>query len=315
MMRLSPALLLAIALTACGPAKSTPPKVLKNVFIILMENRNWDEVKGSPSAPYLNNTLLPMGAHAEAYSNPMDIHPSEPNYLWLEAGTNFGVLTDKDPVVNHQTSTAHLVTQLDAAGVSWKSYQEDIDGMTCPLTSANNYAAKHNPMVFFDDQTDNMNPLSTKCIQHMRPFTELATDLTKGTVARYNFITPNLCNDGHNDCTGKGGDKGANQVGESDAWLAANVPGILASDAYKDGGVLIITWDESTPTGTCPSLSPNCPVGMIVLSPYAKAGYSNTIPYDHSSTLRTFQEIFEVQPFLGGAANATDLKDLFKQFP
>jgi hypothetical protein len=55
---------------------------------------------------------------------------------------------------------------------------------------------------------------------------------------------------------------------------------------------------------------------MIVVSPFAKGnGYSNTIAYDHSSTLRTMQEIFGVRPFLRAAANATDLSDLFQTFP
>jgi hypothetical protein len=57
------------------------------------------------------------------------------------------------------------------------------------------------------------------------------------------------------------------------------------------------------------------PIGMIVLSPLIRAsGYGNTIYYTHSSTLRTFQEIFGVGPLLGDAANATDLSDLFLQY-
>src|SRR5436309_2193586 len=54
---------------------------------------------------------------------------------------------------------------------------------------------------------------------------------------------------------------------------------------------------------------------MIALSPFAKAGYSNSVPYTHSSTLRTMEEIFGVSPFLEGAASATDLSDLFSLPP
>src|SRR3954467_6888548 len=77
------------------------------VFIILMENHNWSDIKGSSSAPYINNTLLPEASHAEQYYNPPGIHPSEPNYLWLEAGTNFGIANDADPAFNHQATTDH----------------------------------------------------------------------------------------------------------------------------------------------------------------------------------------------------------------
>src|SRR6516165_5224158 len=85
---------------------------IKTVWIILMENHNWSQIKGSSSAPYINNTLLPMASHAEQYFNPPSIHPSLPNYLWLEAGTNFGVLDDNPPSSHHFSTTQHLVTLL-----------------------------------------------------------------------------------------------------------------------------------------------------------------------------------------------------------
>jgi len=276
---------------------------IKTVFLILEENHNWSTFKGSTSAPYINNTLLPTSAHAEQYYNPPGIHPSEPNYLWLEAGTNFGILDDNDPSTNHQSTTSHLVTFLKNANISWKSYQEDISGTTCPLTSVNNYAPKHNPFVFFDDVTNTNDPASAYCIAHVRPFTELATDLTNNTVASYNFITPNVCNDGHDSCSPLN-----DPVAQTDTWLMQNLPAIMNSTAYKAGGVAIfITWDEGE--------GGDGPIGMIVISPNAKPGYSNAIHYDHSSTLRTMEEIFHVTPLLGGAASATDLSDLFVSFP
>src|ERR1051325_7984500 len=84
---------------------------VQTVFIILMENHNWSQIKGSASAPYINNTLLPMSSYATQYFNPPGIHPSLPNYLWLEAGTNFQITDDNDPASNHQSTTSHLATQ------------------------------------------------------------------------------------------------------------------------------------------------------------------------------------------------------------
>jgi hypothetical protein len=288
---------------AAVPVPDAPPgpHAIKTVFIILMENKNWSQIKGSASAPYINQTLLPMASYATQYFNPPSDHPSEPNYLWLEGGQTFGVSDDGDPAVNHVASTAHLARQLKDAGVSWKSYQEDIGGTVCPLTSVAKYAPKHNPFVFFDDMTGTVNPNDAYCIAHNRPFTELAGDLSAGTVARYNFITPNLCDDMHDLCS-------LDQVKQGDTWLASVVPTILASSAYQDGGVLLITWDEAA--------IGDGPIGMIVLSPLAKGhGYSNAVHYSHSSTLRTLEEIFDVRPFLGDAANAVDLADLFQQYP
>jgi len=283
-------------------AQEVTPTPTTTVFVIMMENHNWSQIKDTTSAPYINS-LLSQGAHAEAYYNPPKLHPSEPNYIWLEAGTNFNVTNDDTPSSNHQASTAHLTTLLGAAGISWKAYQENIVGDVCPLKNKGLYAPKHNPMLFFDDVTDGNDPKSANCIAHVRPYTELATDLTAGNVANYNFITPNLCNDMHNSsgCATK------DSVKNGDDWLKQAIPPILASDAYKNGGIIFITWDEGE--------GGDGPIGMIVLSPNAKTGYSNTIPYTHSSTLRTLQEIFGVQPFLGDAANATDLSDLFTTFP
>ncbi len=281
----------------------------RTVFLIVMENHNWSDIKQSSSAPYINSTLLPMASHAEQYYNPPGLHPSEPNYLWLEAGTNFGVTTDDDPAVNHQSSTQHLVTLLEQAGISWKSYQEDIDGTVCPLQSSGLYAPKHNPMVFFDDVTNTNDAASSYCIAHVRPFSELASDLQNNTQARYNFITPNLCNDMHNTCSPMN-----DSVRQGDTWLSQQLPIILNSQAYQNGGVVFITWDEGESADS--SETSDGPIGLILLAPDAKGGgYSNTIHYTHSSTLRTIQELFGVTPLLGDAANATNLSDLFQTYP
>ncbi|MEP6810197.1 MAG: alkaline phosphatase family protein [Chthoniobacterales bacterium] len=259
-----------------------------SVFIILMENHNWSSIHGSASAPYINNTLLPMASYAEQYFNPPGNHPSEPNYLWLEAGTGFGITNDNPPSSNHQMTTNHLVTRLKNSGISWKTYQENITGSTCPLTDTYPYAVKHNPFAFFDDV------VAANCTTQMRPLTELPTDLANGTVAHYNFITPNIINDMHD-----------GTIAQGDTFLSQQVPAILQSAAFQNNGLLIITWDEGA-SGS------DGPIGMIVLSPLAKGGgYHNSVHYTHSSTLRTFLKIFGLPPNLGGAATALDLSDLF----
>ena len=281
-------------------AGTIPP--IQTVFLILLENESWEEVRGNTNAPYLNNTLLRMASRCEGYYNVTNLHPSLPNYLWLEAGTNFGILDNDNPDSNHQNTTNHFVTLLKNAGISWKTYHEDIPGTNVPLADWYGYAVRHNPFVYFDDVTGTNNPAYAYGIAHIRPYSELAADLTNNTVARYNFLKPNVCNDGHDSCAPY-----YDPVRQIDAWLAAEVPKILNSEAYRNNGALFITWDESH--------IPDPRIGMIVLSPLARGnGYANNIYYTHSSTLRTFQEIFGVGPFLGDAANATDLSDLFLQF-
>jgi len=283
-----------------SPFNMTPNTIngIKTVFIILMENHNWDTIRVTNSCPYINTNLLPMASWCSQYYNPPGNHPSEPNYIWLVAGSALGIQDDNPPSINHLSSTNNLFTQLDAAGISWKTYQEDITGTVVPDTDSGEYAVRHNPFVFFDSVRNNL----TYCTNHVRPYTELGRDLTNNTVPRFNFITPNLTNDMHNLATGS-----TSTRPQGDYWLSHEVPKILNSQAFTNGGVLFITWDEgngSTADG---------PIGMIVLSPRAKGGgYTNSIYYDHSSTVRTIQNIFGLRTYLGAAAYATDLGDLFK---
>src|SRR5262249_32127396 len=160
-------------------------------------------------------------------------------YLWLEGGQTFGKTTDADPSRNHIASNEHLTSLLDAAGVSWRSYQEDIPGNVCPLTEVRHYVPRHQPFVYFDDVTGGGDAAAARCIAHVRPYEELAGDLERDSVASYNFITPNLCHDMHDSCPPL-----HDRVRQGDDWLARELPRILASNAYRDGGAVFITWDE-----------------------------------------------------------------------
>jgi len=297
-----------------GDAASSGPQ--RTVFIIALENQNWDAIKGSASAPYVNQLIgatASQVSYAERYSNPTGIHPSEPNYLWMEAGTNFSITNDNPPAQNHQSTTMHLANLLDAAGISWRFWQEDVSGNDCPLTDVNRYAAKHNAAVFFDDVTNTNSRTAPRCIEHVRPYSEFAPALANHSVARYNFITPNLCNDGHDSCAPVN-----DQIRQSDNWLSTELPRILQSQNYQEGGIVFVLWEESEPSLTCLSLNPTCPVGFLVISPLAKGnGYHNTVVYDHSSLLKSVEEIFGLGPLLGHAADVAvnDLRDLFSTFP
>ena len=311
-----------------APSHAQLSKV-KTVWVIMMENHNWignnagaqfgdPDIKGNKLAPYINNTLTKISAYANGYYNPPGNHPSQPNYLWIEAGTNFGILSDTQPgQPKNLTTTAHLTHLLDAAGISWHAYAEPDFGSsvfdTCPLDFSY-LDVEHLGPVYFNDVNDKLNPKSAVCIRHVKPFYSLATDLADHTGARFNLITPNLCHDGHEGISPCDTNEPADNTQRSDAWLKQNVPVIMQSDAYKDGGAIFIVWDEGEDSGAYS----DGPIGMFVLSPFAKGGgtkaYSNSIHYDHSSLLKTLQEIFKVKPLLGAAADpkTTDLSDLFQ---
>jgi len=280
---------------------------IKHIFMILMENNNWSTITGSSTATYINGTLLPMSSYCTNYFNPPGNHPSEPNYVWLEAGTNTFVdhtfSTDNDPSQTNSTaSTQHLSTLLTGKGLTWREYAEDASGNGCPINSSGLYAVKHVPFLFFQDVAGN--PPSTSsatCTANVKPFTQLATDLQAGTVADYNFISPNLCDDMH----GASGCQ-SDVIHQGDQWLGQTVPLIMNSSVYKDSAIFIV-WDEGAGSVS------DGPIGMIAVSPFAKGGgYKAPAHYDHSSTVRTVEEVFGLMPLLANATSATSLSDLFK---
>jgi hypothetical protein len=318
-----------LALVALLPAASNAQmSKVKTVWVILMENHNWTgnnagaafgapDPKNNLAAPYINGKLLDTSAHAEQYFNPPGNHPSQPNYLWLEAGTNFGVLADTQPGQPQISTHLHLTRLLEDAGISWTAYAEPDFGSpvfdVCPLDFTF-LDVEHLAFVYFNDINHGLKPKSAECIAHVRPYYQLATDLANHTSAQYNFITPNLCHDGHEGISPCDALESKDNTLRSDTWLKQNVPLILESDEYKQGGALFIIWDEAEDSGAFS----DGPVGMFLLSSFAKGrgktAFSNSIHYDHSSTLKTLQEIFQVGPLLGAAADpeTNDLSDLFQ---
>jgi phospholipase C len=269
---------------SCRPLADSPQKSAAattgspfsgTVFTIVMENESQYDVLGSKNAPYITSLANDYAA-ALGYQDAL-VHPSEPNYLWMIAGENFGVLDDNDPASHHFSTTSTLPDQLDAAGVSWKVYQESM-GTPCKFVSQYPYAAKHNPFIYFDDMVSwngSTGTATPRCQEHVVDYSQLDADLASGDMPRYVFITPDLKDDMHD-----------TNVATGDKWLAAQVPKILASPAFQDGGVLFLTWDEG-------SLQRDNPP-MIVISPLAKKGLRSYTKFDTSSYLKTVERILGV---------------------
>jgi hypothetical protein len=281
---------------------------IKFVFVIAMENHDASQIIGnSTNAPYINGTLIPQYAHATNFNDELAISiPSEPHYVWMEAGTNaFSDHTftgDGDPTSSNSTaSTAHLTTQIKNAtnGVTWRTYQEGINSTTgtCPIASSGFYAAKHNPVVFFRDVSGSTpSKTNTYCTNHTKALTALAGDLTNVAVASYNFITPNLCNDMH----GASGCPNSNTIKSGDNWLAANMPALI-SFANAHAGAIFITWDEGSSTSKIP---------FIAVGPHVKANFAGTVSYTHSSIVKSVERVLEL-PTLSTVSSANDLSNLF----
>lgn len=297
------ALLAGAAASAGGPSADikTSAARIRHVFVIVLENKNYGDTFGtSTQDPYLQRTLVPMGALLTQYYGTG--HVSLDNYIAMISGQaatvdtaddclpgltgavgNFNDVVQTGWAANGQvvasggciysTQVKTLVDQLSARGLSWRGYMEDMgndparESATCghpPLgTGTDNtnaaeapstqvprgdaYATRHNPFVYFHSVLD-----SKRCQEQVVNLTRLPADLTRAArTPNLVFITPNLCNDGH-DGAGTGaprtlcanGDPGG--LTSADAFLRTWVPQILDSPAYRKDGLLIITFDEST---------------------------------------------------------------------
>jgi hypothetical protein len=267
------------------------------VFTIVLENQDYADVVGSPNAPYINSLIATYGL-ATSYMD-SGTHPSLPNYLYMVSGApqyNGGL--DLPPNSgNFPVDAQHLGTQLSAAGIPWRSYQEGM-GTPCLLTPTGAYAPKHDPFLYFKDiQSD-----ATLCASTNVDYSELAGDLAANKY-RYLFITPSLVDDGHDPTTDP-----VLGLKQADAWLKSEVPKILDSAAYKAGGVLFITWDEAEGRGA----NSKEQVPMIVVSTRIKSpGFQSSAAYSHASYLRTVETIFGLA-YLGAAATAKDMLEFLK---
>lgn len=321
-----------------------------HVFVILLENKGYDTTFGANSpAPYLSQTLRSQGSLLTHYYGIG--HNSLTNYVALVSGQAPNLQTQADcqlfsdwigpPLLDgngqaigtgcvYPASVATLGNQLRAAGLSWKGYMEDMgkdlarDGSaTCAhpalnsrdstqsATASDNYAARHNPFVYFhshiDDQAD--------CDRRVVSLDQLDADLQSvATTPNYAFITPNLCNDGHDAPCADGRPGG---LVSADAFLKDLVPRIMASPAFQQDGLLIVTFDEAEvsddSTACCgESAGPNTPfpgltgpgggrVGAVAVSPFIKPGSSSDTPYNHYALLRSVEDFFGLS-HLGMAA-------------
>jgi phospholipase C len=275
---------------------ATPKRVAGTVFTIVIENHSRDEVVGSAQAPFITSLAREYG-FARGYHDTF-VHPSEANYLWMASGENFAVLDDDDPDAHHLASTSHIADQIERAGLTWKTYQEGM-GAPCGLKSHGRYAAKHNPFVFFNDVNgwdgSAFHP-SARCDAHVVDYQELDRDLASGKVADYVFITPDLDHDMHD-----------GSVRDSDDWLRTEITKIMASDAYKRGGVIFLIGDEG---GGHPAQDDP---PFIVISEHAKKGFVSDADYDTSSYLKTVESLLGLPalPCDAGREQVDAMSDLF----
>jgi hypothetical protein len=280
------------ALAACSSARpgrplAAPSSVAvekrSHVVLLTMENEEEPSIVGDPQAPYANALIR---RYALATSSYAIAHPSLPNYIALTSGSTHGLSSD---CTECQVSAPDIVDQLEAAHISWRAYME---GLPHPCfrgaEAAGGYAKKHDPFAYYDDVASS----PSRC-RRIVGFDALDSDLRAGTLPTYAWISPNLCDDGH-DCGVSGGDR----------FLARAVPSLIS--ALGPRGFLVITWDEgATDRGCCAGAAAGGRIATIVVGPQVRPGVRLSGAVDHYGVLATVERSLGL-PLLGGAADAAN---------
>jgi hypothetical protein len=303
--RLLPVALICLLVAACGggtsggsaeATESAPAPVAgqsvpkapqgSHTFLIVLENRELDEVIGSAELPYLNR-LAGEGTVPREYF--AQRHPSLPNYLALIGGSTFGIEEDCSSCA---ASGPNLATQLQAAGRSWRAY---IGAMPSPCfqgAEAGLYAKKHNPFMYFPSITSDR----ARCRRDDLPETRLSTDLARGRLPEFTWITPNLCDDAHS-C----------ELESADRYLRGLVPKLRAQLGAH--GLIVITFDEGTSDEGCCGADGGR-IATILLGPGVRRGARIDGRYTEYALLATLEERFGLSR-LRGAKGAPTLAAAF----
>ena len=343
-----------------------------HIWVIMLENEDYAKSFGGTTAPYLAKTLPAQGALLTKYYGTG--HNSLDNYVSLISGQGANADTQADCEVymdfagstaasmaatNYQaigqgcifsSAVPNIADQMRVAKITWKGYMEDMgndptrgDNATCGHPAVNsqdktqtasavdNYATRHDPFMYFHSIIDD----TAYCNSNVVNLKVMDNDLTSvATTPAFNFIVPGLCSDGHDSTCASGAVGGLTAI---NAFLQTVVPKITSSAAFKQDGLLLITFDESggstsDASGCCGNASVNTStpgiaaasdgssgggvVGAIAISSqFIKPGTTSTVPYSHYSMLRTWEDLMGLQ-YIGYANQSTQVsfgKDVFTQ--
>lgn len=353
--------------SSSSSAAMTTPGGIGHVFVLILENEDYTNSFGSSTAaPYLSQTLPSMGVVVQDYYGIG--HNSNDNYVAMISGqapnldnqldcqtyndfTGTGTASPGQAIgigCVFPASVKTLPDQLQAANLSWKAYMEDMgnipsrESATCghpaigaqdktqTAVNGDQYATRHDPFVYFHSIIDDQSSCDSHVVNLNDSSAGLAADLkSTATTANFSFITPNLCHDGHDSPCVDGEPGGLSSI---NTFLQTWVPQIVNSPAFRQDGLLIVTFDESSSftsdssacCGEGPSPNALLPgllglgggkVGAVLLSPYIKPGTTSTKSYNHYSMLRSIEDLFGLQylGYAGGSGQASFGSDIYTQ--
>jgi len=282
------ALALLTVIAAPGGSGARSGGADAHIAVIVLENRELDDVIGNPRAPFLNG-LARRGALATRYF--AITHPSLPNHLAMLGGSTFGV---RENCVDCAARGSNLALQLSRAGLSWRAYMEGLPHRCYPGAAAGVYVKRHNPFMYFPSIAAN----ERRCA-NVVPAAELNADLHRRALPAVSWIVPGLCRGAH-DCG----------IDIADAYLKRLIPRLVRQ--LGPGGFLIVTFDEGTSDSGCCGVAHGGRVATILKGPRVRRGARLGRRFTHYSLLATIEDAFGLAR-LRHARSARSLRTAFRR--
>ncbi|HVS46938.1 MAG TPA: alkaline phosphatase family protein [Verrucomicrobiae bacterium] len=319
--------LIALLGASAGPQDAKVPR-FSHIFVIMEENKDYGQIIGSPDAPTITALGKRYGYATQFYA---ETHPSQPNYVALIGGYTYGIRDDdafychaddqrpycknssKPGYVDHTVDRPSLASQLEAAGLTWKNYNEDLPSPGSEAIAAGAYAAKHSGFLNYASVQND-----PKRAQKVVGFDQFAADLKSGDVPNFAFVIPDLCDEMHGmgadgtpaDCRFSNMDK---LIWRGDRNVKAIVGEIMATPIWRASSnvAIVVTFDEDDHYGLegCCGVDANDPanrggghIGTIVITNHGPRGVVDATPYSHYSLLRTIEDAFGIDTHLARAA-------------
>ncbi len=267
--------LLALPRFALAQRAATVPALphYAHIFVILEENKGYDDIMNQPDTPNITRLAHTYGIASDYYGI---VHPSEGNYVAMLGGDTFGIhdddgyfCTPHNPsrycrksnrpfYANHTIQAESLMDQLTAHGLTWKAYYGALPrpgamDVEYPATAENPqhlpqglYASKHNGFMNFAEVQN-----SPDRAAHIVPLRQLAADIAANTLPNYAHIVPDQCDEMHGragpnvppDCTyaNKSG-----LIARGDRVTGRIVAQLMRGAAWRgpDNMAIVITFDE-----------------------------------------------------------------------
>ena len=256
------------------------------MVLVVEENHSFADVITNSGMPYLKS-LAAQNSLATGYY--ADTHPSIGNYFMMTTGQ---IITNDDSFTG-TVNVDNVVRHMLSAGKTWKSYAESLPAVGYTGGNSGAYVKRHNPFAYFSDVAN-----SSVERQNLVPFSEFASDMNNGRLPDFSFVVPNVNDDAHN-----------GTLQQANLWLQANIGPLLSSPQFKNGGLLLIVFDEAEDTDTTLG---GGHVPLVLVGPAVKHGFQSANQYQHQNLLKMIISYLGIDGNLGSAANASAMPEFLQ---